>query len=201
MKIHFCCGDVYLKGYINIDIDGILIGDYMKTHEKNPNETTLAKYFKRPFETDSTKRKPNPFLIDRKDNILGNMDKSSGWTFGDSTIDEIVMVSAFEHFEHKTEIPYIINEAYRTLKPGGTYKFDFPDIKKTVELYYDSDPEFCMELIYCNHKNKYSIHNWGYTEKSIYRYFDPNKWELEFDNFVKHDYPMIGVIAKKKSES
>lgn len=198
MKIHWCCGDVYLKGYVNIDIDGVYAKNYVRINGENPNETSLEKYFNRPFEKDSSKRKRRPFIVDRLDNILGGMDSQTDWSFPPNSVDELVMVSAFEHFEHKTEIPYIINQVHRVLKSGGEYKFDFPDIKLTVDMYYETDPEFCMELIYCNHKNKYSVHNWGYTEESIQKYFPEDKWYLKRENFVKHAYPMIGIIATKK---
>lgn len=201
MKIHLCSGDIYLRDYINCDIDGFILAPDGLSIERdqqrvellngNPNETDLAHYFKYPFHQDATKRMRRPFIIDRRMNIL------EPWLFSSDTIDEIVSISAFEHFEHHTELPLIIDEAHRVLKTGGVWKFDYPDIKKIVELFHDDNPEFMAEQIYCNHKNKYSVHQWGYTNKSIPLYLKPDKWQLVFKDVVKHDYPMTGVWATK----
>ena len=187
MKIHLCCGAIYLKGYVNCNIDGVMRGDLVF----NDNETDLEHYFKDPWEPDPKKRKRRQYIIDMKMDIL------QPWPWKDQTVDEIVMVSAFEHFEHRDEIPHIINEAHRVLKTNGVFKFDFPDIKKQVQQYYDKDPEFCMELIYCNHKDKHSMHLWGYTLMTIGNYLTPRYWSLENKNVVNHDYPMIGIWATK----
>jgi ubiquinone/menaquinone biosynthesis C-methylase UbiE len=196
MKLHLCCGDIYLLGYINCDIVGEKIENFYLVDEiiQNPNATTLDNYFKDPFEKDVTKRKRKQFIIDVQMNILEK------WPFEDNSVDEIVMISGFEHFEHLTELPHIISEAYRVLRKGGIWKFDFPDIYNQVKKYHGIDAEndeFMIELIYCNHKNKYSVHQWGYTEKTLPKYLKPNNWQLEFKQVVKHDYPMIGVFATK----
>jgi hypothetical protein len=166
MKLHLCCGTVYLDGYLNLDIYGALAKDI----PDNPNKTTIDKYFKDPFEPDPTKRKKKVFIIDQHFDILGI------WPFDGNTVEEIVMVSAIEHFEHRDEVPYIISEAHRVLKFGGIFKFDFPNIYQQVLEYYRSNPEFMMELIYCNHKDKYSVHKWGYTPDTLHKYLSPTKW-------------------------
>lgn len=195
-KIHLTCGDIYLIGYENCDIIGEIIDSMNQTFFNdeiiiNPNATTLDKYFKRPFVKDNTKRKLNPFIIDTQINILEK------WPWGNNSVDEIVMINAFEHFWHNSEIPHIIKEAWRVLKSSGTFKFDFPDIKKIVNQYHDSDPDFCMKLIYGSRKNKYSCHEFGYTKESIKDYFNLTQWTFEFKDVVKHDYPSQGVWATK----
>lgn len=188
-KVHLCCGSVYLKDYENCDIVGEIVDSGALI---NLNETTIDKYFKFPFEQDFSKRQKKEFKINTKMNILEK------WKWGDESVDEILMINAFEHFEPVLgELDHIINEAYRVLKPGGTWNFDFPNIKEIVDKYYKSEPSYCMELIYCNRKNKYSAHCFGYTYNTLNLYLTADKWGLKQQEIVKHDYPSSGVIAKK----
>ena len=213
IKLHLCCGDIFLKGYINIDIDGYVIdelntsiADKFDSNDElvdtiditnNQNETTLDNYFKYPFIRNEQTRKKlkRPFIIDKQMNVLEK------WSFEDNSVDEIVMISCIEHFNPKTETPHIFSEINRVMKSGGKLIIDFPDVKKQVEQYIDTDPEFCFELLYCNHSHQYAIHHWGFTEKSfpkwlgsnwLYQFFDTEKF------IVKHEYPMIGCYAIKK---
>lgn len=186
MKLHICAGDIYLKGYTNIDIQG----KFAKANRPNRNATTLEKYYKYPFNK-AEDRKNRGFIIDTQMNIL------EPWIFGNCSVEEIVMISAFEHFT-PTQRDFILSEVWRVLKPKGAFKFDFPDIRETVRQYYDNDPEFCMNLIYCNHKNEHSVHHWGYTEKSIQKLLTKNGFGVIMNETVKHDYPMIGVWGIKK---
>jgi len=187
MKLHIANGDVYLEDYINIDIQGKLVTELKK---KNHNKTTIDKYYKFPFDK-SNKRENREFIIDKQMNIL------TSWDFGACSVEEIVMVSAFEHFT-PTQRDFILSEVWRVLKPKGVFKFDFPDIKETVRQYYENDPEFCMNLIYCNHKNDHSVHHWGYSEKSITKLLTKMGFGVIMNDTVKHDYPMIGVWGIKK---
>ena len=192
-KVHLTCGDIYLTGYENCDIVGNILEEHTKAMidegiVENINETTLDKYYKFPFEPDFNKRIRRSFILDRL------MDIKQAWPWKDNSIDEVVQIASFEHFLHRTEIPHIISEAYRVLKNGGIYKFDFPDVRGIVEQY---DDDYMMELLYGNHKNIYSSHEYGYTFTSVKEYFDPKKWTLIQKNTVNHDYPSTGVWATK----
>lgn len=193
-RIHLTCGDVYLVGYENCDVQGDVLENFYIADQlfTNPNETTLDKYFVRPFIKDSDQRQRGQYIIDTKMNILEK------WPWTNNSIDEIIQINSLEHFWHNTEIPFIISEAYRVLKKGGKWGFDFPDIKNIVLKYHDSDPDFCMKLIYGSRKNEYCCHEFGYTVDSIRDYFTSDKWDLEFKDVVKHDYPATGVWATKK---
>lgn len=189
MKVQLTCGDVYLLGYENCDIVGEILQASNLEFAENPNETTLDNYYKIPFEPDFNKRVRRTFIVDRI------MDIKQVWPWENNSVDEIAQISSFEHFQHRTEVPHIISEAYRVLKVGGIYKFDFPDVFEIV-MQYDGD--YMMELLYGNHKEGgLSEHEYGYTWDSIQSYFDVNKWVLENRATVKKDYPSIGVWAKK----
>ncbi|KKN19669.1 hypothetical protein LCGC14_0943370 [marine sediment metagenome] len=183
LKLHIACGDVHLNGYVNIDTQGLIasnLGDY------NPNKTTLEDYFKYPF--GSPRRE---VIIDKRMDIL------QPWDFKDDSADEVVMISAIEHFT-KTQGKFIVSEIKRVLKSGSRLVIDFPDLKKDIDLYYDKNPEFLMELVYCNQKDEYSVHHWGYTKQTIIKLLGEGWETIEFKSIVKHNYPMVGIIATKK---
>ena len=192
LKLHIACGDIYLSDYVNIDIEGIEWEEWMKDHKTNPNLTTFGMYYHKPFEKDKKKSKPNKFIVDRLMNILVK------WEFPDQSVDEVLMISSIEHFTEQ-EADFIISEVKRVLKPGGIFRVDFPDIITTVETYYYHDTEFCMRLLYCNHKNEYSIHKWGYSFFSFRDKLGSGWAEIKQEQIVQHDYPMIGIKAVKKS--
>lgn len=191
-KIHLCAGSVYLTGYENCDIEGEIV-DYAMINDNiviNPNETTLENYFKFPFEADSNIRQQRGCIIDRKMDILKK------WPWEDSSVDEIVMINAWEHFFHNTESLHIRDEIKRVLKVNGKFIINFPNIKEIIEKYYDTDPFKCMELIYCNHKNQYSVHHFGYTPETFKKYW-PASYKIEEKTIVKCDHPMIGMVVTK----
>ena len=169
--------------YTNIDIEGTSVR-YCTEKEIKRNITILDKYFTRPFGTPR-----GSIIVDRK------MDLLKKWDYKTNSVEEIVMISVFEHFS-KQEAFHIVNEIKRVLQHGGKLIVDFPDIKKDISLYYDKNPEFLMELIYCNHKNKYSVHHWGYTP-STFRKLWGNGFIVEQKTIVKHAYPTIGMVVTK----
>lgn len=177
-KLHICCGDVYLHGYHNIDI----YGD--SPNGSNPNVTNLSNYYREEF--GSTPRTP---IIDEC------VDIREPWRYSDNSFDEIVMISAIEHFTHE-EAKHIVSEVKRVLRNGGRWIVDFPDIEATVAMFND-EPEFMIRLIYGSYKNSHCVHKWGYTPKTFLKLLDGGWTDIIFQTIVSHDYPMVGVVAIK----
>lgn len=180
MKVHLCCGDVYLHDYYNCDIEGELVEPGANIPYRN-----LDDYYKNRL----VGHKQITY-IDKKFDIT-----CFPWPFDDESAEEVVMIQAIEHFEFPMA-QRIISEILRILVPGGKLLIDFPDVVAGVELYCESDPEFMMRYIYCNHKNQYSVHHWGYTEKTFPRLLGFG-WEYEWKEIVHHLYPTIGCVATK----
>lgn len=177
LKLHLCCGDVYLDGYINIDICGYI--------EKPEKKVTLDNY----YEGKTTDTPQGRIIVDK------HMNLNAMWYFENNSVDEIVMICAIEHFTIP-EVKHIISEAHRVLKPGGQFKFDYPNLSLILYRYSD-DPEMMSRLIYGTHKNIFSIHKTGFNKVFIKKLLEG--WsEYRFkSNLVKHDHPMYGVIATK----
>ncbi len=180
MKIHLCCGDVFLSGYINCDIDGELV-----TSKTNISSRTLANYY-----SNRIVGHKHPTYVDMKFDVT-----LFPWPFDDEIAEEVVMIQAIEHFDLPTA-QKIVDEILRVLVPGGKLLIDFPDLVEGVRKYSEADPEFMVRFVYCNHKNPYSIHHWGYTKETFPKLLGFG-WTYEFKEIVRHLYPVIGCEATK----
>jgi len=177
MKVHLCCGDVYLDGYLNIDACGTLASGVV-------NKTTVDKYYA------GEMFKPKHLVIDRQ------MKLPDEWDYQPDSLDEVLLICAIEHFS-KDDVVELIKNIYISLKIGGDFRFDFPDVLETVDKYKDN-PDLMMRLIYGSGKNEFAYHKHGYTKETISAVLNEHPWSsIEFKEIVKHDYPMIGVIATK----
>ncbi len=182
MKIHLCAGDVFLTDYTNVDVEGEQVdaenrGDIPYRDLTNYYSNRLVGH-------------KHPTYVDMKFDIT-----CFPWPFEDESVEELVMIQAIEHFDYSTA-KKIIDEILRILVPGGKLLIDFPDIVGSVDKYRESQHEFMMRFIYCNHKNQYSVHNWGYTEDTFPQLLGIG-WTYEFKQIVKHIYPVIGCEAIK----
>ena len=188
LKIHVACGDVYLKDYINIDIQGFV---RQENAWKDPNETTFDNYYTKPLDFTPKDTRAN-FVIDERVNIL------LPWKWKDNTVDEVVMIQAMEHFTYFDGC-YIVKEIHRVLKPGGKFVFDFPDVIETFNQ-YASDFDKLIRLLYCNYKDQYAEHKIGYNEETFTKLLEleNRRWtSIEFKEVIEHAYPVIGGIATK----
>lgn len=191
MKLHLCCGTVYLEDYLNIDIQGFLKSE-AEALSLQFNKTTIDRYYRNPLKSQPLSKRGN-FVVDAKIDLL------LPWPWEDDSADEILMIQSIEHFL-PDEAEFLISEVYRVLKKGARFIFDFPDIVKTVLDYSQKDFKFMSRLIYCNHKDMYSVHKSAYNEETFTELLNNNNrlWSsIEWECLIKHDYPVIGGIATK----
>jgi predicted SAM-dependent methyltransferase len=175
MKIHLCCGDVYLRGYVNIDKLGVV---------GTCEGTTIDDYYTKPINTDSGQ---GSIIVDKV------MDITERWDFADESVEEIVMICGIEHFT-KLQGEHILREAHRVLIKGGKLLLDFPDIVNTVRNHEGT--HYMIRLLYGSGKNIESVHKWGYTKFTI-GWLLKDWSSVEYKDIVMHEYPMIGVEATK----
>lgn len=195
-KLHLAAGDIYLDGYTNCDIQGVF--SHTVTSELiEANKTTLNKYFKYSFIQDDIERQANrrPVIIDMQFDMLND------WNIEKNSVDEIVMIAAIEHFTPKEGI-FIAKQIANVLKTKGQIIVTFPNIKKTVDFFYYSYPEFCSTLIYGNWKNQYSVHKTFYTPKMFMKLFienTSNYWTWKDVDIINHDYPTYQLEITKET--
>jgi hypothetical protein len=60
--------------------------------------------------------------------------------YGDGTVDEIRASHVLEHFPHR-QVPDVIKEWVRALKPGGTLRIAVPNFEKIAEDYVAGKPQ------------------------------------------------------------
>lgn len=188
MKLHVCCGDVYLHGYTNIDIVGTIV-------EGEIQGTDLENYYVKPLDLDSVRYKKKEQPIDMRVDIL------KPWPFYNNSVKKVVMIQAIEHFTDK-EADYILGEIYRILEPWGKLLIDFPDIVGTVEQWHLGSISWLnmVRMIYGTWADGYAIHKYAYNSSSFYKLLNSNgrSWRsVEFKEVVPHDYPTLGAEAIK----
>lgn len=192
-RLHLACGSVYLRGYINIDIDvnGNSFSAALRPDLVKENITDFAHYYKedvRRAQFLSGAKHDKPIVVDEFADIRV-------LPYLDGMVDEILAVQVFEHFTF-AEGDDVLKEWHRVLKRGGVLHIDIPDLEDTIQLYL-KDPIWATRLLYGSQKNEYSIHKSMYTVNTI-------KEKLEkagFGNFKMmpnmHTYPAFGIKAIK----
>jgi len=199
MKLHLGCGDIYLDGWINVDVKSP--NTYLaKTNKEKAdyNRTTIDDYYKYDYwKTKPTTTRNKKFtVVDEYWNLL-----EIPYPYDDDSIEEILIVGAFEHFS-KEEGEELLREWYRILKPQGRLYIDIPDLYGTFKMFFDADTleemDWAVRLVYGSQKNKYSFHKWGYN---FYTLSDICKEigfrETEEVDIIKHEYPMFMLKAVK----
>ena len=156
MKLHLACGDVYLDGWINIDAisnyatlaseDSVLVDDV---------KTDIHNYYRGKYIGHR-----GQIVVDEFMDLL-----DIPYRFENDSIDEILIIGAFEHFS-KDEGISLLKEWHRILKPDGKLIIDVPDMVKTMRL-ITINPEWTMRLMYGSQRDMYSYHKWGYTPEYL----------------------------------
>lgn len=175
MKLHLCCGDIYLYTHENYDVVGTIV--------TSPpiDARTLNNYY------------DNREIGDRRkvyvDGYLDLLDIP--WKWADNSVEEVVLISAIEHFALR-DAQKIVDEIYRILKLQGRLIVDFPDIIESVKL----DPDMMMRHIYGSYRDEWAVHKWGYTKESFRKLLGAG-WIIEWRTIINHPYPTIGCDAIK----
>jgi SAM-dependent methyltransferase len=189
VKLHLANGTVYLDGWTNIDMIGLLAKDYPELADRN--RTTIEKYYKFPFRQNKDNNVTDIIMDVRK------------LDYYNESVDEILCVNLIDHLK-KEEFIEALKEWKRVLKVGGTLIIDVDDRRKQAEILTSAETneeiEWALRLIYCDHAKEGRTHFWGYTSSYLRDILERNGFEFVWEktDYIVHDcYPNFQVKVRK----
>ena len=84
-----------------------------------------------PDRIERTKKDWVGVALDRSDNLHIQHDITTKMPIEDGTVDLYQSEDVFEHIEYES-LPFVINDIYRALKPGGIMRISMPDYRCDV---------------------------------------------------------------------
>lgn len=185
IKLHLGCGGIYLDGYINCDIDGLLAAEYPALREYNT--TTIYDYYAR-LDGDVD------HLPQRRQTVVDWRLDVTYLPYQYGTVDKIVAVQVFEHFSPIKAIEAIQNWN-KVLKKGRPLIMSVPDMELTLSM-IETDSIFAMRHIRGRAGDKYNSHKAWYTWASLSEILYWAGFSIDvLPNF--HFYPALCVRAVK----
>lgn len=188
-KLHLGCGGIYLRGYINCDIAGLVARNYPDLVEANT--TDISNYYAR--------LEGNPLhLPTRRETVADLISDVATLPYKSHTIDKIVAVQVFEHLSPVKAIDALYHWRM-LLKHGQPLVMSVPDMAGTLSLFGDGrdNAAFALRHLRGRQGDEYNSHHAWYTHDTFYELVEFCGFRVfPLDNF--HFYPAIVVRAIKR---
>lgn len=185
LKLHLCCGGIYLSGYANCDIDGILASDDPQV--ASYNLTTVDDYYARLEGDVDHLPKRRPTVVDAR------LDMSI-LPYINNSVDKILCIQAFEHLTPIAAIE-TIDVWRRVMKRGQPLVMSVPDTRGTIDM-IETNPGFAMRHLRGRGGDSANTHQAWYTYDSLCELLNYVGFRVSLlENF--HFYPAIVVRAIK----
>lgn len=201
-KLHLGCGTIYLKGYINIDVE---IPDWSFLAADNPelveaNLTTVDDYYGGPNHKHIKRSDFETKKFERRAIVCDVFADARNLPYNPNSVEEIRSVQLFEHFSFK-EGESLLTYWHQLLNPGGIVHIDIPDLDGTIELYTNAnsqkDRDWAVRLLFGSQKNKFGFHKAMYSKTTIKRLLKSVGFKnIKFLPNI-HVYPAFAVEATK----
>lgn len=187
VKLHVGAGGVYLRGYLNIDIDGKLA--YLNQAECSRNSTFITDYYSR-LEGDKD------HLPKRRETIVDWVIDATQLPYVENTVDKIVAIQVFEHLSPAIAIK-TLNKWQSMLKVGRPLVLSVPDMIGTLDL-LATDYDFAIRHLRGRQQSDhYNSHHAWYTQDTFVELLEANGFKVEvLPNF--HFYPAVVCRAVKQ---
>ena len=177
--------DVKLENWWNSNVSGAGTGD-QKSLNKNRRLHIGGKQVHPEWEIINAI--PGPGV-----NHLGNAKDLS--QFQDNCFTEIYGSHVLEHFNYANELPAVLKEWYRVLKPGGKLYISVPDLDKLAALFINKkqlnlEQRFhVMRMIFGGQVDEYDFHKVGLNQEILQIYLE----QAGFENISVVD--SLGIFA------
>jgi len=139
------------------------------------------------------------------------LDLREKWPFRDNSISHIYSEHVFEHFEILEEVPHVLKESLRVLKPAGIFDVGVPETGWPLHAYGNPndpywsfvkplDPEWCeTQLDHINYhfrQGKEHKYAWDYEtlSKTLQRFGFTGIIERPFDPALDAETRRIGTL-------
>jgi len=187
MKLHLGAGTIYLKDYVNVDVNPHYLANNAPEEILEKNTTVFESYYKHEFGKSS-----DISVVD----IASPIDDLP---FENNIADEVVLIQVLEHIP-QYNVDKVLKEISRVLKIGGFLIVGVPDVKGLAEMLVNStdpsDEDWCIRLIHGTQKNQWSHHYCGYTERTLKHIL--STWFQRFEKLTNISfYPSIYLKAFK----
>ena len=196
INLHVGCGTVYLKGWLNVDYNGLS----SKTNKKSlsANKTDIQHYYKYTFNTVAFNE------IKKRDIVLDLKADATHLPIASNSINRILTVNFINHVRFQDFIP-MMKDWQRILKPDGELIIDVDDVVGMSQNVVNSrsipELEKALRYLHCHSKTQFDSHLWGYTAEYLKYLLEPLGFNYAWrnDEFIHHDadYPRFLVAFKK----
>jgi len=189
-KLHVGCGGVYLRGYINVDVQGVLSGEVGAALVADL-VTDIGHYYREdgPWHNLPARR---PTVCDMRCNLT-ELDA----VFAKESLDKIVAVQVLEHLD-PIDFVGALDQFHGLLHAGGVVLVSVPDMDGS--LAWLADPErvgFIARHLRGTGKDRWSWHKSWWTRDSLRKALEWVGFRevTELANF--HSYPSVVMRGAK----
>ena len=189
-KLHIGCGDIYLRGYTNLDVYGEL-SDTLSKKELLARSTTICEYYRKAGSWDSLPER-DEIIVDARMRM-----QSVEYEYPHGTVDKIIAVQSMEYMD---PIDFIttLDGFLQALRKPGVLIVSVPDMNGTLDLL--EDPEnaaFVARHLRGSLRDKWNERRSWWTYETLYKAFE---WVgfyavCPLPNF--HAYPAIVMKGQK----
>lgn len=119
--------------------------------------------------------------------------------YDEGTVDEIYSSHALEHMG-KFEVPKVLREWFRVLKPSGTLEVRVPDLAWCVQhwLKHQSSTGWELDIIFGNQNHAGEFHKTGFTSYTLMRYVQNAGFTIvDLTRIKTHGQETLKLIARK----
>lgn len=186
MKLHIGSGSVYLRGYVNVDVQApktFLASDRPDLVERLA--TTDDDYYARHKDKDQDALRDGPLNQEYVCDVFGSFADLpvSYWC-----VDEVLSRHCFEHLSI-TEARAALSSLDAAMKVNAVLRIDVPDHEETLKLLRETGDEFYVRHLLGPRRDERGFHMMSYTRASLIALVEEYGFRFDAEEPNIHFYP------------